>query len=293
MLLTLRPGAPNDAEICGRICFEAFTAISREHNFPPDFPSADVAINLIAMCLSRPDVYSVVAEQDGRVVGSNFLWEGAAVSGVGPITVDPAAQNAGAGRRMMEDVLARAGWGAGAARAPHAGVRLVQAGYHGRSLALYTRLGFDPREQLACMQGERPSVRVPGRTVRSAEPSDVSACAALSRRVHGFDRSGELEGAIARRTAAVVEHDGRISGYATAIGFFGHAVGDSNDDVKALIAADQGGGISGPGVLVPTRNAELFRWSLEQGLRVVQTMTLMSVGLYQEPRGAWLPSILF
>ena len=36
-----------------------------------------------------------------------------------------------------------------------------------------------------------------------------------------------------------------------------------------------------------------FRWCLSNGLRVVQPMTLMSAGLYNEPAGAWSPSILF
>jgi hypothetical protein len=44
---------------------------------------------------------------------------------------------------------------------------------------------------------------------------------------------------------------------------------------------------------VPTRNAALFRWCLESGLRVVQPMTLMTIGLYNEPAGAYLPSILY
>jgi len=44
---------------------------------------------------------------------------------------------------------------------------------------------------------------------------------------------------------------------------------------------------------VPTRNAALFRWCLEQGLRVVQPMTLMSMGLYNEPACGYLPSILY
>ena len=33
--------------------------------------------------------------------------------------------------------------------------------------------------------------------------------------------------------------------------------------------------------------------TLANGLRVVQPMTLMSTGLYNEPAGAWLPSVLF
>jgi hypothetical protein len=51
--------------------------------------------------------------------------------------------------------------------------------------------------------------------------------------------------------------------------------------------------ISGPGLLLPSRNTELFRWCLDHGLRMVQPMTLMSLGLYNEPAGAYLPTITF
>jgi hypothetical protein len=37
----------------------------------------------------------------------------------------------------------------------------------------------------------------------------------------------------------------------------------------------------------------MLRWCLDNGLRIVQPMTLMSKGLYNEPAGAWLPSIFF
>src|ERR671927_1585323 len=106
--LTLRAGSAEDAEDCGSICYGAFKAIADEHNFPPDFPSSEVAAGLLTSLLSRDDVYSVVAEADGRVVGSNFLWENGTIAGVGPITIDPAAQNAATGRRLMEAVLQRA-----------------------------------------------------------------------------------------------------------------------------------------------------------------------------------------
>lgn len=79
-------------------------------------------------------------------------------------------------------------------------------------------------------------------------------------------------------------------GSAAAVAFFGHAVGETNDSLKALIGAAQS--FPGPGFLLPTRNGELFRWCLDKGLRVVQPMTLMSVGLYNEPAGAFLPSVL-
>jgi hypothetical protein len=69
MSIVLRPGAPPDAAVCGPICFAAFKAINDEHNFPPDFPSAEVATGVLTMLLSNPGFYSVVAERDGKVVG--------------------------------------------------------------------------------------------------------------------------------------------------------------------------------------------------------------------------------
>jgi N-acetylglutamate synthase-like GNAT family acetyltransferase len=222
---------------------------------------------------------------DGRIVGSNFLWEQSAIAGVGPITVDPEVQNGKIGRRLMAAVLDR---GSAAGRP---GIRLVQAAFHSRSLSLYAKLGFVAREPLANMQGSPLEKALPGFVVRKAERSDLDACDAVCRQVHGHDRNGELAAAIDQGTATLVEHGGRIVGYATLIGFFGHAVGETNDALKALIGA--AAGFAGPGMLVPTRNAELFRWCLDNGLRVVQPLTLMSVGLYNEPKGAFLPSILF
>jgi hypothetical protein len=36
-----------------------------------------------------------------------------------------------------------------------------------------------------------------------------------------------------------------------------------------------------------------MRWCLGEGLRIVYTMTLMTIGLYNQPEGAWLPSVLY
>lgn len=68
-------------------------------------------------------------------------------------------------------------------------------------------------------------------------------------------------------------------------------MGETTDDVKALLAAAPA--FEAPGVLVPLHNPALFRWCLENGRRVVQVMTLMTLGLYNDPNGAHLPSILY
>ena len=48
------------------------------------------------------------------------------------------------------------------------GVRLVQTAYHTRSLSLYTKLGFEPRELLSIMQGQPLNLQIPGYVIRSA-----------------------------------------------------------------------------------------------------------------------------
>ena len=285
MNIKLRSGTPADPEICGRICYNAFKTISEAHNFAPDFPAPEVAIGLLGWMLAHPKFYSVVAEIDGQIVGSNFLDERNAIAGVGPITVDPTVQNRTIGRRLMDAVHERA------AERNFAAVRLIQAGFHTRSLSLYAKLGYDVREHLACMQGNALGISIESHAVRPATETDLEYCNRLCRQVHGHDRGGELRDAIERGSATVVEHDGRITGYATIIGFFGHAVGETNKDVKALIAAATE--FAGPGFLLPTRDGELFRWCLANGLRIAQPMTLMSRGPYNEPAGAFLPSILY
>ena len=83
-ILTLRPGTPGDARVCGRICHEAFGTLAEHHRFPPDFPSPEHAAETLGRLLAHPRFYSVVAELDGRVVGSNFLDERSTIAGLGP-----------------------------------------------------------------------------------------------------------------------------------------------------------------------------------------------------------------
>ena len=285
MHLRLRPAVPDDAPACGRICYEAFKAIGEQHNVPSAWPSPEAATEAFTAYLLHPGYYGVVAEVNGQTVGSNVLDERSAIVGLGPITVDPAVQNTAIGRQLMQHALARI------AEQHRPGVRLVQAAYNASSLSLYIKLGFEVREMLVGMQGAPPVVHIPGHTVRLATEDDLAVCNQVCLQVHGHDRSGELIDAIKLATATVVEHGGRITGHVTLIGFGGHDVGESNHDVKALISAAPT--FDGPGFLLSARNGELFRLCLTHGLRVVRQMTLMSRGLYNEPTGVFLASILY
>jgi GNAT superfamily N-acetyltransferase len=285
MDIKLRPGTPRDIEPCGTICYQAFKSIAEEHRFPPDFPTPDLAIGLMSWVFAHSDVDSVIAELAGRIVGSNFLWRNGSIAGVGPVAVDPSVQNMGVGRRMMEYVIDQA------RRVACGGIRLVQVAYHSRSLALYNKLGFTAREALSCFQGPPLRLNIPGHAVRQAVEADVESCNQLCFSVHGHTRSREVLEAVRRGIATVVEHDGRLTGYSTVLGFVGHSVAETNEDLKALIGAAPS--FPGPGILVPTCNGELLRWCLLHGLRITQPLTLMSLGLYNEPSGAFLPSVLY
>lgn len=279
--ITIRQATPNDAPVCGKICYHAFSAINAAH----DFPNPEYADRLIHGMFNAPGFYCVVAEQDGQILGSNCLDERAIIHGVDPITVDPNAQNRGVGHLLMQAVMDRS------REHNAAGIRLVQAAFNSRSLSLYASLGFDIREPLVVMQGRTRERSIPGCTVRPATTTDLQACNTLSHRIHGFDRGTDLASATQQGTALVVERAGRITGYTSGLAFFGHTTAESNQDIQALLSAVDSYG--GPGFIVPTRNTELFRWCLSNGLRVVEPLTLMSKGLYNNPSGAWLPSILF
>lgn len=285
MSVQIRVARAGDEKYAGPICYEAFAAIANAHNFPPDFPNAQIATGLLSGLIGSPGFYGVVAELDGRIVGSNFLDERGSISGVGPITVDPNVQNESIGRQLMRAVMERSD------QKGFAGIRLVQSGYHCRSLALYSKLGFEIREHLTCMQGRAIGESLPGSAVRPATEHDVEACAKLCLRVHGHDRVGELRDAIRQGGASVVERGSRITGYTTGIVYFGHSVAETDDDLRVLIGAAKE--FMGPGFLVPSRNGEIMRWCFSKGLRMIQPLTLMTRGLYSEPAGAYLPSILY
>ncbi len=281
--IKVREAVEGDWHECGRICYEAFATLAIRHGFPPDFPTVEAAAEPIRHLIEHPRIYGVVAERDGGILGSSFLDERSLISAIGPVSVDPTAQDEGVGRLLMGAMLERA-----AARgAP--GVRLVQIAYHNRSLCLYAKLGFDVRATFAALHGDPLGLTLPGYRVRRAFPDDMAACDALCVRVHGHDRSGELREAVASGAARVVEHLGRITGYTAGISYWSHSAAETTRDLQALIGAAEDFGT--PGFLVPLDNSELFRWTLAQGLRVYFVTNLMTRGIYQEPRGAYMPSV--
>jgi predicted N-acetyltransferase YhbS len=280
----IRPATPEDAEQCGSVCYSAFTWISELRRFPPDFPTVAYAQAVIAHLIESPSVYGVVAEGEGRIVGSNFLDERDAIRGVGPVSVHPDFHGRGIGRSLMEAVLARG--------ADAESVRLLQDAHNPASLSLYTSVGFELKEPVALVSGS-PSSRPSGALeVRPLEPNDVERCASLCRAVHGFERTNSLREASSFGPRVALS-DGRITAYTSSLTAWpvGHGVAESEQDMMELVLATarETDTVS---FLVPMRTP-LFRWCLDEGLRTIKAMNLMSVGRYQEPSGCWFPSVLY
>lgn len=245
------------------------------------------SIGLIKTKLRDPNAFGMLAEDDGHILGSVFLntFPGAAVAAIGPLTVLPSVEG-GVGRQLMESVLTEA------RRRGFEQVRLVQSPSHLRSLALYTKLGFTVRESLVLVQGKFPLGFSDDQTrVRPASADDFAACHALCVRTHGFPRDFELSEAMRQQVAVVTECSGHVTGYGTGLGFRGYAVAQTTRDMCAPISAAPK--ILGPGFFAPVRNGDLLRWLLDAGLWVAWPAYLMTVGDYQKPAGAFLPSIAF
>jgi GNAT superfamily N-acetyltransferase len=287
--VAVRAIEPADVDECARIVYEAFGALHDYHRFPRDFPTLDAAAQLTSNFIAHPAIWGVVAEADGRIVGSNFLDERGPITGVGPITVDPTAQRHGIGRRLMEAVIERS---TGAR-----GIRLFQDSFNMQSLALYASLGFEVKEPAVVMNGKPRSGPPAGIEVRPLEEGDLEQCERLCLTVHGFERTNELRDAIQvpvfSPLAAV--RDGRVTAHATTLTFFpaAYAVAETEDDMRALIAGAVAAGDEPGSFLLPTRQAALLRWCLSEGLRPIKPMTYMSIGEYREPDGRWIPSVLY
>jgi len=225
MQVLLRPATATDAAACGRICYEAFSTVAKAYGFPMDWRSEEAAVKVIEARLAHRFTYGVVAEVGGKIAGSAFLKEYRPVGAIGPVTVTTRLQGDDIGRLMMEHLLERA------RTEGITGTRLVQAAYNMHSLALYTKLGFQVRDLLACLHGEPISMRMRGYPVHLGTEDDLPACDALCTRLHGYARTEDLLEALPLRTLTVVTRDGRACGYSTGAHFRGHTVAETNEDV--------------------------------------------------------------
>lgn len=282
----LVPAGPEHVEELGRICFEAFKGVHDRHNFPRDFPTQELAVNVIGLFVNRGDIYGVAALVDGRPAGSNFLSLSDPVAGVGPITIDPSTQTRGIGRALMQDVINYA------ERSGIKQIRLLQDSFNMSSLSLYASLGFDVKAGVALMDASS------GRTisrggVRPAAESDIEAMDGLCRSIYKVSRRNEIAAATRYGFPPVVtEREGTMTGYLIP-GFLGHGVARTEEDAFALIDEVSRNTPHLAKFFCPLGEARFYRESLKRGYRAVKVMNLMSLGRYDPPDEIWMPSVLY
>ena len=103
----VREATPADADSCARIFYDAFESIAARHNLPVEPSSSEFTRFKVGDMLASDGFAGLVAERAGVLLGSAFLDERAVIAGIGPVTVDPAAQDDGVGRVLMQAALAR------------------------------------------------------------------------------------------------------------------------------------------------------------------------------------------
>ena len=277
---------PQHAPGLARICFEAFKAIHDRHGFPRDIPNIALANTLLAMLTSRSDVYGVAARVNNRLAGSNFISLTDSVGGVGPITVDPAFEGYGIGRKLMQGVLDHAD------RTGMQQVRLLQDAFNTKSLSLYASLDFTARAPIGLMNAW--PAPAPDQSVRRACQADVPALDELCQRVFKVSRRGEITAALQSNFPIFLrERQGRIAAYSIA-GFIGHGAGETAADALAVIgeAARQ----MPPETALffcPLTSGDFFRAALQAGHRLRKIMTYMTRGPFAQPEEIWMPSIAY
>jgi ribosomal protein S18 acetylase RimI-like enzyme len=282
--MTLRAMVMDDIDSCASIVYEAFNGFANAHGFPGDIPSIDAARGLLTFQVQHPQIDGFVAENGKGVLGSIFLDHRDSVQALGMLTIDPAHQNNGVGRQLMQAAIDQS-------NAPS--LRLLQEAYNSRSLALYSELGFNVKETLLLLLGRPQGQPVADVQVEPMRAEHIAACCELYRSVHGYDRENELHDAIKIFKPFVALRGGEVVAYTSAFAIWGHAVARSAEDLQALILG--AGALSSEplSLLLPIQYSDLLRWLLGTGFRIVKPFTLMVIGAYEPPQGMAFPSVMY
>lgn len=176
--------------------------------------------------------HGVLAEENGQVIASALWWPyGDAFATCGSIIVAPSMQGRGLGRALMAQLLQATG------------DRAVMLNSTAEGMRLYQSFGFEAvgtvHQHLA--QTSADVAQAGGNQgVRKACASDLQALLQLDERAFGAERCRMIEEFILIGSAAVIERDGHLQGYALCRPFglgqvIGPVVARGAEDAKALI----------------------------------------------------------
>ncbi|MFI6096384.1 thioester reductase domain-containing protein [Lentzea sp. NPDC051213] len=285
--LVVRPARLADLEPLARICFSSFNELNQSLNLPPEWETLDQAREVIRERLTSPACVTLVAvDDDGAVLGSNFVLPGDEVATWGPLSVDPLAQGRGVARRLMAATIEAIE--ATGRKSAH----VVQTAANLPVYRLYTSAGCAASDELAVLRGRiHDPVALEGFTVRPLEVADIDECRQLHREVVGYSRDTEIalaaRGGFGGIDPYVVIEAGRIVGYTTGLTFMGHLACESEAAARALVAGVSEASAQPPLLRVMSRlNPEFLTWALHsRDVGISRLETIMSYGAYRQPLG--------
>ena len=120
------------------------------------------------------------------------------------------------------------------------------------------------KEPLLLMHGRPTSTPSLAVEVRPLKHDDLDDCAALCRRVHGFERINELRDALKTLSPLVASRNGKATAYALTLTKWprNYAVAETEEDMQALLLGDAAMNSEPLSFLLPVRQAKLLRWCL-------------------------------
>ncbi|GAQ80343.1 hypothetical protein KFL_000520140 [Klebsormidium nitens] len=296
---SLRPLEEADIPAAAEVACEAFNSFNETVGLPPEVPSPDPFVEVIAAKLRSPLSFSVLAvNREGQPIGSNFIVgdPDSKIWTMGPVNVSTKANSAGVGRAIVKACVDHA------EKEGAKSLRLVQLTSNPKAFSLYTKFGFDPKFVAAYFEGypSKPLEVASGYTVRRLEEGDIPGCDALFLAPNGYSFAKTLSGFTKGWPFPmfVALKDGEVVAYTTAFLVMGHVVAKDEDAFVALFSGASAQlremGAPPPTFHLPVAiHPELCRWCLSVGLKLVRHTWIMVKGEFKElPREPlYCPSI--
>ncbi len=285
MKITTRAIKKVDLNVCSEIVYESFGAFSRRHNSSSDFPTLEFTKTLLGNLIDHPLIDGIVAEKNSRVIGCNFLDERDPIFRMGPLCVHQEFQGHGVGKKIMEKTLDQA--------KVSKGIRLLVDVANLNAISLYTSFGFQIKELMFLVEGEPKDIPNTKYDFAPLTMDSLKECSSLCQNILGYSRARELKDSITYFSPIIVKKDGVVTAYSSGISswFVNHGVGETFEDIKNLILGMAFSAQKPISFLLASRHDELFHWCLKNGFRINKPLAFMSIGLYQEPKGYFFPSV--
>jgi GNAT superfamily N-acetyltransferase len=290
MTVEIRRMTREDIPEVGRIGVEAFNELMARHNRPPLYPDPQVGPLAATAYVSIDPEGSLVAIEEGRVVGSIFYRRRGETVSVGPATVAPTAQGRGVGTRLFQAVIER--------ESNAHSMRIMQDSLNLASFELLVRIGYSLGEEVAMFTlpaGFREEHESDS-AVHVARSEDFGDILALDRRLFGSDRRRDFE--FLRRFGKILAiHSGKnLDGFLAQMPTPGRTMlgpggAESPEALRRLIQHAVGETLGELSLVVPARGYDNIKPLLATGFRLVGLSNLMYRGSWDPPAGAYAYSL--